>query len=99
MEESQIPMESPHEMISYKRRPAWTREIIQDVEKYDALEGSNRPSPYSSYVALMCNLVDAEPTYFEEATKKKEWMDAMVEECQSIVKNGVWDVVPRPKDN
>jgi hypothetical protein len=30
--------------------------------------------------------------------EKKEWKDAMVEEYQSIVKNDVWDVVPRPKE-
>ena len=45
----------------------------------------------------MCNLVDEESTYFEEASKKKEWMDAMTEE--SILKNDVWEVVPRPKNN
>ena len=43
-------------------------------------------------------LVDEEPTYFEEETKNKEWMDAMIEEYWSIVKNDVWDVVPRPND-
>ena len=46
----------------------------------------------------MCNLVDEEPTCFEEALKKKEWMQAMIEKYQSIIKNDVWDVVPRPKD-
>ena len=47
---------------------------------------------------LMCDLVDKEPTCFEEAIKLKEWADAMVEEYQSIIKNDVWEVVPRPKD-
>ena len=46
----------------------------------------------------MCNLVDEEPTCFEEAKKQKEWVDAVVEEYQSIIKNDVWEVVPRPKD-
>ena len=46
----------------------------------------------------MCNLVDEEPTCFEEASKKKEWLDAMIEEYQYILKNGVWEVVLRPKD-
>ena len=46
----------------------------------------------------MCNLVDEEPTCFKEASKKKEQMDAMIEEYQSILKNDVWEVVPRPKD-
>ena len=30
-------------------------------------------------------------------TEKKEWKDAMIEEYQSIMKNDVWDVVPRPE--
>ena len=40
-----------------------------------------------------------EPDCFEEVVKKKVWKDVMVDEYQSILKNNVWDVVPRPKDN
>ena len=46
----------------------------------------------------MCNLVNSKPICFEEATKKKEWMDVVIEEYQSIIKNDVWDVVPRPRE-
>ena len=46
----------------------------------------------------MCDLVDKEPTCFEEAIKQKEWANEMVEEYQAIMKNDVWEVVPRPKD-
>ena len=49
-------------------------------------------------MALMSDLVDKEPSYFEEAIKQKEWADAMVEEYQSIMKNDVWEIVPKPKD-
>jgi hypothetical protein len=98
MEEPQIPADSYREMNTKKRRPAWAQEIIQDVEKYGAPDGSfregKRPRPYSSHVALLSDIVDAEPTSYEEATNKKEWKDAMVEEYRSIVKNDVWDVVP-----
>ena len=45
----------------------------------------------------MCDIVDKEPTCFEEAIIQ-EWVDAMVEEYQSIIKNDVWEIVPRPKD-
>ena len=71
---------------------------IKVHKKYGALEGSKRPRIYSNYVALMCNLVDIEPTCFEEATKKKQLMDEMIEEYRSIIKNNVWDVVPRPRE-
>jgi hypothetical protein len=56
-----------------------------------------RPTTFSSYTDLMCNLPDEEPTCFEEAIKKKEWADAIIEEYQSIIKNDVWEIVPRPK--
>ena len=46
----------------------------------------------------MCDLIDKEPTCFKEETQKKEWVDAMVKEYQSIIKNDVWEIVPRPKD-
>ena len=45
----------------------------------------------------MCDLVDKEPTCFEESIKQKDWDDAMVKEYQYIIKNDVWEVVPRPK--
>ena len=98
MIEPKYTIETPHETISTRKIPAWTRDIIQEAERYGAPEGRKRPRVHSNYVVLMCNLVDEEPTCFEEASKKKEWMDAMIEESQSILKNDVWEVVPRPKD-
>ena len=69
--------------ISQKRKPAWVREIIQEAEKYGAPEGSTRTrkrsKPYSNYVALMCDLVDQEPTNYEEAAQKEEWVEEMTE--------------------
>ena len=43
----------------------------------------------------MCDLVDQEPANYEEAVQKKEWVEAMTKEYQSIMKNGVWDIVPK----
>lgn len=42
MVEPQKPEDPPREMVTYKRRPAWTREIIEDVEKYSVPDGSLR---------------------------------------------------------
>jgi hypothetical protein len=42
-----------------------------------------------SYTALMCDLLEEEPTCFEEAIQRKEWADAMTKEHQSIMKNEV----------
>jgi hypothetical protein len=67
--------------FSHKIKFAWARELIQYGEKYGVLEGTTRhvkkPKPFSSYTALMCNLLDEEPTCFEEAIEKKEWANAM----------------------
>jgi hypothetical protein len=93
--------EPPQMTISHKRKPAWYREIIQDGEKYGVPEGTTRqvkrPNPFSIYTILMCDLLEKDPTCFEEATQKKEWADAMIEEYQSIIKNNVWEIVPRLK--
>ena len=79
--------------ISQKKKLAWVREIIQEAKRYGAPEGSIRTNkisnPYSSYLALMCDLEDQEPSSYEEAAQKKEWVEAMMEEYQSIMKNDV----------
>ena len=48
-------------------------------------------------LALVCHLVDHEPTNYEEVVQKKEWVEAMTEEYQSIMDNDVWEIVPKPK--
>ena len=47
----------------------------------------------------MCDIIDREPSTYEEAAEKKEWKDSMIEEYQSIMKNDFWDVVPIPEGN
>jgi hypothetical protein len=52
--------------ISHKRKTSWARELIQDGDKYGAPKGTMRqrknPKPFSSYMALMCDLIEKEPT-------------------------------------
>ena len=55
---------------------------------------SQRTRSCSGYVVLLCDFIDKEPSSYEE---RKEWKDAMIKEYQSIMKNDVWDVVPRPE--
>jgi hypothetical protein len=72
MIESQKP---PQIMISHKRNPSWERELIQYGEKYDSPEGTMRqvkkPKPFSSYMDLMCDIIEKEAIFFEEAIQKK----------------------------
>ena len=46
-------------------------------------------------MSLLCDIIDREPSTYKEAVEKKEWKDAMIEEYQSIMKNDVWEAVPR----
>ena len=72
-----------------------------DAEKYGAPDGTSRekkrPKIFSSYLTLLCGIIDQEPISYEEAAEKKVWQDAMIKEYQSLMKNDVWDIVPRPK--
>jgi len=56
-----------------KRRPAWFKETLHEAERHVTPSGtfreSKRPEMYASYVALVSNISDAEPSLFEEANK------------------------------
>ena len=45
----------------------------------------------------MSHISDAKPSSYEEAAGQLVWRDAMMEEYRSIMRNDVWDVVPRPE--
>ena len=72
MEEPQEPVEIILKKDSHKRKPTWARELIQEAERYGAPEGMHRerkrPNPYNNYVALLCDIIDKEPSSYEEAT-------------------------------
>eukprot|EP00253_Pinus_taeda_P009823 PITA_09823 len=46
----------------------------------------------------MSTIIQNEPLSFTDAVKHQVWKDAMTEEYESIMKNDVWDVVPRPQE-
>ena len=46
---------------------------------------------------LVASTRDSEPSTFEEASQHSVWKDAMMDEFHSIMKNDVWDIVPRPE--
>ena len=45
----------------------------------------------------MNDLSKSEPTNTSAAIKHTTWKEAITEEYQSIMKNDVWEIVPRPK--
>ena len=44
------------------------------------LRERKRTRSCSSYVALLCDFIDKEPSEYEEAVEQKEWKDVMIEE-------------------
>jgi hypothetical protein len=46
----------------------------------------------------MNHIIDSKPSCYEEETSHLVWRDAMMKEYQSIMKNDVWDIVPRPEE-
>ena len=93
MAEPKEPIETLHKKESHKMKPTWAHELIQDAKRYGAPEGMHRerkrPKPYNNYVALLFDIIDKEPSNYEEDVGKKEWNDAMIEEYQLIMKNDV----------
>lgn len=64
----------------------------------DSVRQRRAPRHYSKYARLMSELIEVEPSSFQEASKHQVRRDAMVEDYSSIMKNSVWEVVPQPKD-
>jgi hypothetical protein len=93
-------IEFPLEIPPIKRKPAWCREILKEVEKHSAPRGtfreSKKPDKYSGLIAKLNIVIDSEPSTFEEASKHQVWKDAMIEEYDSTLKHDVWAVVLRP---
>ena len=96
------PMDPIDPPPSIGKRPSWLRDILEDVKGHMAPKGdiceSKKLSRYQGYLAAMSTIVQSELGSFEEAVKHQVWNDAMHEEYESIMKNDVWDVVPRLED-
>ena len=45
----------------------------------------------------MRKCIMTEPSSLEEAVEDPAWVDAMVDEYDSIVKNSAWEIFPRPE--
>jgi hypothetical protein len=56
------------------------------------------PDRFVGYMALMRKCIVTEPSSFQEVVQDPTRVDAMVEEYDSIVKNSVWEIVPRSID-
>ena len=73
-----------------------TREFVGAPRK--STRHWRQPAKFNDYVALVSQMVDSEPSSYQEAANHQVLRDAMVEEYCSIMQNDVWEVVPRPTD-
>jgi hypothetical protein len=80
---------------------AWACQILQEAEGHVAPHATflerKRPHRYMCYATAMIHIIDFDPSCYEEASSQPIWRDSMMDEYQSIMKNDVWDIVPRPK--
>lgn len=92
----------PDDPSTSRKRPLWLKGTLQGVEKHTAPRGTFRESKksnrYQGYLVAMSTIIQVEPCTSKEAIKHQEWKDAMNEEYKSIMKNDIWEVMPRPKD-
>ena len=44
---------------------------------------------------MVTDIIETEPSSYEEACTQSVWRESMAEEYASITKNDVWEVVPR----
>eukprot|EP00253_Pinus_taeda_P016640 PITA_16640 len=100
-EEPMDPIDPPlQEPSSSRKRPSWLRGTLDDAEGHIAPRGtfreSKKPTRYQGYLTLMSTIIQNEPSSFAKAVKHQVWKDVVTEEYESIMKNDVWDVVPRP---
>jgi hypothetical protein len=89
-------------LTSEKRKPKWLQDTLKEAHGYvgnprKAVRESKPPKRFCSYLAMVSNICESEPSTFEEVVDQQVWKDAMVEEYNSIMKNDVWEVVSRPK--
>jgi hypothetical protein len=91
----------PRDIVVGHKSPAWARQTLQEAEGRATPRGtfreSKKPKRFSSYFSAMSHIIDTEPSCHGESAGQQVWQDAMAEEYQSIKKNDVWDIVPRPE--
>eukprot|EP00253_Pinus_taeda_P020612 PITA_20612 len=89
------------EACSGKRKPKWLQDTLRDAtsiaEPKRPVRESRPPERFCSYMAMATSILDFEPSSYDEAASQQVWREAMQEEYSSIMKNDVWEVVPRPE--
>jgi hypothetical protein len=84
-----------------EEEPKWLQETLKEAQEFvgnpkkDVRE-SKVLERFCSYLAMVRNIIEFDLSTVEEATKQVS-KDAIVEEYNSVIKNDVWEIVPRPE--
>ena len=81
------------EVDSRKRRPKWLQDTLKEGETVGAPKKQVRerrpPKRFGSYIAMVTNIIETEPSSYEEASTNSVWRESMAKEYASIMKNDV----------
>jgi hypothetical protein len=66
-------------------------------ESQTGMRESKPPERFCSYITMVSSIRESEPSTSEEATGRQVWRDAMMEEYNSVMKNDILEIVPRPE--
>jgi hypothetical protein len=91
-----------HRRLLQGRGNRWFKETLKEAKEYVGepqrlMRESRAPKRFGSYLAMVTSIADSEPTTFAQAADQQVWREAMQEEYDSIMRNDVWEVVPRPE--
>ena len=89
------------EVDSRKRRPKWLQDSLKEAETVGAPKKQVRerrpPDRFGSYIAMVTDIIETKPSSYEEASSHSMWRESMAKDYASIMKNDVWEVVPKPE--
>lgn len=103
-EEEEGPTEpiKPISILEMKKRKKWLKSALDYAEENGATKGyfieRKIHKRYSRYATYLKKLIEVKPNTFEDIAHQEEWKKVMLEEYESIMKNGVWEIPPRPSD-
>ena len=70
-------------MDSRRRKPKWLQDTLKEAETVGAPKKPDResihPERFSSYIAMVTDIVDTEPSSYEEASTQSVWRESMME--------------------
>jgi hypothetical protein len=89
------PIDVPRDIAVGHKRNSWARQTLQEAEEHASPQGTfPREQETKEIFELFFSHEPSEPCH-GEASGQKVWQDEMEKRYQSIMKNDVWDIVPR----